>query len=189
MAEKTKCEICDRNFKNEDGLAMHNLAKHLENVKKDKPFIYNINGDSSSIKKIRNWGIIIGVIGILIWGIIALIPNSGGLPPTDIQGHIESNPQSHVLKKPMRIEIQKHMLEHADGVEKGKGGVIINYNCKDYVCEDKLIENLESFASQYDYVYVAPFKGMSSKIILTKLGRIQTFEEYDFESIKQFIEF
>ena len=30
---------------------------------------------------------------------------------------------------------------------------------------------------------------MTSKIAITKLGRIQTFEEYDAESIKQFIEF
>ncbi len=28
MAERTKCEICNRNFKDEDGLAQHNTAKH-----------------------------------------------------------------------------------------------------------------------------------------------------------------
>jgi len=169
---------------------MHNSAKHSEGLQKDKSSSQNKSkGKNSEIKKIRNWSIAVVVIAFAFWGIIALIPNSGGLPPTDIQGHIESNPSSHVLKKPMRIEIQKHMLEHADGVEGGHGGVIINYNCEDYVCEDNLIQNLEGFASQYDYVYVVPFKGMDVKIALTKLGRIQTFEEYDAESIKQFIEF
>ena len=40
----------------------------------------------------------------------------------------------------MPIAIQKHMLEHADGKEGGRGGVIINYNCEDFNCEDGLIE-------------------------------------------------
>lgn len=182
MAEKTRCEICDRNFKNEEGLAMHNSSKHNANIQIKK------EGTSSQYGKIKKWGISIVVIALLVWGIIGLIPNNGGLPPTDIEGHIESSPQSHILKKPMRIDIQKHMLEHADGVEGGRGGVIINYNCKDYVCEEGLVENLESFASQYDYVYVAPFKGMPVKIALTKLGRIQTLDEYNPETIKSFIE-
>ena len=33
---KAKCEICDRNFKNEDGLAMHNTAKHSDDMQKNK---------------------------------------------------------------------------------------------------------------------------------------------------------
>ncbi len=188
MAEKTRCEICDRNFKDEDGLAMHNNAKHSMGLNESN----NLNkkeGISLQFKKIRNWCIALVIASLFVWGIIALIPNGGGLPPTDMDGHIESNPSSHVLKKPMRIEIQKHMLEHADGIEGGKGGVIVNYNCDDFICEENLIQNLEGFASQYNYVYVAPFKGMKSKIALTKLGKIQTFEEYDLELIKMFIEF
>ncbi len=103
-----------------------------------------------------------------------------------MQGHIESNPPSHVLKEPMPITIQKHMLEHADG--SGRAGVIINYNCRDYSCEENLIENLEAFALSYNYVYVAPFKGMDAKIALTKLGKIKILEEYDESIIKNFIE-
>ena len=180
MAEKTRCEICDRTFKDIAGLVMHNQAKHSENISKETKLF--------PIKKIGIWSIIIGVIAILVWGIALLIPNTTGLPPTDLKGHIESNPQSHILKKQMRIEVQKHMLEHADGVEGGKGGVILNYNCQDYICDENLMGNLEDFANKYDYVYVAPFDGMTSKIALTKLGSIKTFEEYDTESIKQFIE-
>ena len=180
MAEKKRCEICDRNFKSEDSLARHNFAKHSENLPKEKkPF---------PIKKIINWSIILIVIALLIGGIIRLISNSNGLPPIDIKGHIESNPQSHVLKKPMRIEVQKHMLEHADGVEGGKGGVIINYNCKDYTCDGNLIEDLEFFTAEYYYVYVAPFKGMDAKIALTRLGKIEVLEEYDKNKIRKFIE-
>lgn len=180
MAEKTRCEICDRTFKDAEGLAMHNKAKHLEktpNKKRQFP-----------IKKIRNWSILVIIVGLIITGIVWGISNIERLPPTDMDGHIESNPSSHVLKDPMPIAIQKHMLEHADGIEKGRGGVVINYNCKDYRCEDNLIEELESFATKYDYVYVAPFKGMDTKIALTKLSKIDILEEYDEILIKNFIE-
>lgn len=180
MAETVRCEICDRIFKDADGLAMHNKAKHPEKVSKERKPL--------PVKKIRNWGIfiiiLIGIIVLIIWGFSSFET----LPPTDMQGHVESNPSSHILKEPMPIAIQKHMLEHADGIERGRGGVIINYNCKDYECEESLVEKLEAFAGQYDYVYVAPFKGMDAKIALTRLGKIDVLEEYDRARIKDFIE-
>ena len=111
------------------------------------------------------------------------------LPPIDIRGHIEANPSSHVLKEPMPIVIQKHMLEHVDGVEKGRGGVIINYNCKDYECESDLIDNLEAFSKKYEYVYVAPFKGMNAKIALTKLNKREVLDKYNNETIERFINY
>src|SRR3989344_2776233 len=152
MAEKTKCEICDRTFKDTDGLAMHNAAKHSEKITNERKPL--------PIKKIRNWSIFIVIIGLIIVGLVWSISGIERLPPTDMQGHVEKNPASHILKETIPIAVQKHMLEHADGKEGGKGGIIINYNCKDYSCEESLIENLESFATEYDYVYVAPFKGM-----------------------------
>src|SRR3989344_2303155 len=113
MAEKTRCEICDRTFKDAEGLAAHNRAKHSENIPKEKNPFTN--------KKIRGWSILIVILGLLVWGIFALISNTGGgLPPTDIEGHIEAIPSSHILKKPMRVAIQKHMLEHVDGIEGGR---------------------------------------------------------------------
>src|SRR3989338_4124766 len=180
MADKTRCEICSRTFKDAEGLAANNKAKHPENIPKEKK--------SLSIKKVRNWSILIIIVGLIITGLVWGISNIERLPPIDMDGHIESNPSSHILKDPMPIAIQKHMLEHADGVEKGRGGVIINYNCKDYSCEESLIKNLESFSTEFDYVYVAPFKGMDAKIAITKLGKIDILEEYDELRIKNFIE-
>lgn len=179
MAEEIKCEICDRIFKEIDGLVAHNKAKHPEKISEKK--------NPMPVKKIKNLGIAIIIVGLFIYGIFFLFSNIKTLPPTDILGHVESNPISHVLKEPMPLEIQKHMLEHADGIEGGRGGVIINYNCKDYKCEDGLIENLEGFAGDYNYVYVAPLKGMDAKIALTKLNRIEILEDYSEDKIRNFI--
>jgi hypothetical protein len=54
---------------------------------------------------------------------------------------------------------QKHMLEHADG--SGRPGVIINYNCAKFRCQD----------------------GMT----VTKLGKILTLDEPELEKIRVFI--
>ena len=178
MTEKTRCESCNREFKDADGLAAHNKAKHSELVPKEKK--------SFPIKKIRNWIIFVLVLGLIILGIFWSISSIKTLPPTDIQGHIESSPSSHVLKEPMPIAIQKHMLEHADG--SGPPGIVINYNCEDYICEEGLIEKLEYFAEKYPKnVYVAPFDGMGVKIALTKFGKIEILEEYAEEKIENFI--
>jgi len=70
MAEKIRCEICDRNFKDLEGLAMHNKSKHPEKVpKKRKPL---------PVKKIRNWSIFIVAIVLLIWAGFALM--QGNVP-------------------------------------------------------------------------------------------------------------
>jgi len=183
MAERAICEECDRTFKDMAGLMDHNAAKHPEQVPEEKK-------SSLPVKKIKNWGIFIVVAGLIIFGVYWLISSAANapvLPPTDMAGHIEVSPESHVLKEPMDIRVQKHMLEHLDGQEGGRGGVIINYNCEDFGCEAGLIENLESFAGIYDYVYVAPFKNMPVKIALTRLGRIETLDEYDEIRIESFI--
>ncbi len=178
MAEKARCEICDRTFKDLDGLRDHNRAKHPDKKLKNKK--------SFPIKKFRNWGIfiliLIVVFGGIMWGALSVKT----LPPTTMQGHVEVNPPSHVMREPMLLEVQKHMLEHSDGV--GPPGIIINYNCEDYECEEGLIENLESFAEKYSTnVYVAPFKGMDAKIALTRLGKIEVLKEYDENLIENFI--
>jgi len=120
---KTHCDICDRNFKNEEALEMHNKAIHASPEKKEQKKL--------PVKKIRNWTIFIGVIALLAWGIFALVSNTGGgLPPTSMEGHTERVLDSHIQKNPFPIEVQKHMLEHADGEEGAPPGIIINYDCK-----------------------------------------------------------
>lgn len=183
MEEKIKCDICNREFKDVEALNSHNKAKHLGSpiIKKEGKQI------SSSSKKIKNWTIFILIIGVIITGIFLLVSSIKTLPPTDIQGHIEESPSSHILKEQMPIAIQKHMLEHADG--SGPPGVVINYNCENYECEEDLIEKLESFVEEYPLnVYVAPFKKMDAKIALTKFEKIEILEEFDEGRIRDFIE-
>jgi len=179
MAEKVRCEICDRNFKDREGLEMHNRAKHedkSENKKENK-----IN-----YKRIKNWVIGLIILGLIIWGISVMLSGVKTLPPITMQGHVEVSPDSHVLREPMPLAIQKHMLEHADGT--GPPGIIINYNCIDHNCESGLIEKLELFAEKYPAnVYVAPFPNMDAKIVLTRLNRIEVLEEYNEETIESFI--
>ena len=177
--EKPRCEICNKTFSSLDGLEHHNRDKHPETIEKPKKKF--LSG------KTKNWGIFILVTGLIIAGIVFSFSGGTTLPPTTMQGHIEANPPSHVLKEPMSIEIQKHMLEHVDGISGGRPGVIINYNCIDYSCETDLIPKLEAFAGIYDYVYVAPFKGMDAKIALTKLNKIEILEGYDVNKIHIFI--
>jgi len=180
MSEKNRCEICNRNFKDEEGFDMHNSAKHPKPAKKEKSIKLNP-------KKIKNWGIFIVVSLVIIFGLYFMLSGAKTLPPTDMQGHVESSPLSHVSKDQMSIPVQKHMLEHVDGQQGVRGGVIINYNCDDYNCEEGLIENLESFGYEFDYVYVTPFKNMGAKIALTRLNRIETLDSYDEGIIRNFI--
>lgn len=179
MAERARCEACDRTFKDSEGLEMHNRAKHGAKVDKPKKEF------KSPISK--GWAIFI----LIVVAVIALIWWSttlgATLPPTSMVGHIEVTPPSHVMKVPMDIRIQQHMLEHADAVEGGRPGSIINYNCEQYDCAPDLIEKLEAFADLYPHVYVAPFKNMDAKIALTKLGQIQVLEEYDQQKIDFFV--
>ncbi|MEK6826681.1 MAG: hypothetical protein AABX08_00270 [Nanoarchaeota archaeon] len=68
MTEKTRCGICDRTFKDANGLLMHNSAKHPELVKKPKKPL--------PVKKIRNWIICLAFISLIIWIVYALIPDN-----------------------------------------------------------------------------------------------------------------
>ena len=68
MEEKFRCEQCNRDFKDAEGLNSHNSAKHPELIEKPKkPF---------PVKKIRNWAIFIVILALIIWGIMALNPKS-----------------------------------------------------------------------------------------------------------------
>jgi len=182
MSSNAECEICGKVLSSEDGLASHKRDKHSIERKKER--------DPVSVKKIKTWSIIIVISLIVIFGFYYMFTSASGaksLPPISMEGHVERNPDSHILKKPMALSVQKHMLEHVDGVEGVQGGVIINYDCINYECEEGLVGKLEGFANKYDYVYVAPFKNMEVKIALTRLGRIEKYDSYDERKIEIFI--
>jgi len=176
---ENSCLQCNKIFGSAQALEMHIQSKHLQEVK--KPLF-----SASQKKKVK-----IGVISlIIIIGVISLIAffvlNVRTLPPTTMQGHAEINPPSHIMKEPMKLVVYKHMLEHADG--KGRGGIIINYNCEDFICEDGLIGKLEEFVVKYpEHVYVAPFQNMDARIVLTKLNQQKILEQYDETIIDDFV--
>lgn len=68
MVKKIKCDICNKSLKSQEALEMHKKAKHSEEIKK--------SGKINS-KKIRNWTILIIFIGLVVWGIYALIQSQG----------------------------------------------------------------------------------------------------------------
>lgn len=138
-----------------------------------------------AMKKAMNIALVILVAGGVIFGLGWFISNQPNLPPTTVQGHIESSPDNHISSNPIADNIQRHMLEHADG--RGKPGIIIQYNCKKYQCESDLVEKLTTLAREYpDNVYLAP-NNYDSKIILTRLGAIKILDDFDELTIKNFI--
>lgn len=141
---------------------------------------------SEAPKKIGRYllygGIVVAIIGGLGW-FISTRPN---LPPTTAQGHTEDAPQAHIIDSPIPDSMQRHMLEHSDG--RGRPGIIIQYNCNDFNCEQGLIQKLADLVKEYpDNVYLAPNK-YDGKIILTKLGKREILDTFDEKAIKNFIE-
>jgi hypothetical protein len=128
------------------------------------------------------------VLGGVVGGGATWFWSRGELPPTSMANHVEVNPPGHNLTEPMPIPIQKHMLEHADGVHGGPQGVIIQYNCKKFSCPGDLVENLTLVARRYpSFVYLAPNYTMDVRIALTREGQILVLEQYDPERIQRFI--
>lgn len=180
---KITCNHCGKGFATGDALRMHTNAKHRDRNHKQSQ-------EKRGFRKMPGWLLpatgVMGIAGILIYLLISISPNTKVMPPTDIRNHVEENPPSHVMRTPMAVAVQKHMLEHSDG--EGRPGVIINYNCADFQCEPDLIEKLEAFAYNYSHVYVAPFPNMGARIVLTRLGRMEVLDSYDSKKIEEFIQ-
>lgn len=139
------------------------------------------------IAKVRNWIIGLAIVVAVTAGGYFWWVNREVLPPTDFAGHTETSPQSHILDKPMALTTQKHMLEHADG--SGPPGVIINYNCEDFECEEGLKEKLAEIANQYpEFVYVAPYPAMTKMLAITRYREIETFDSFNQDALIAFIE-
>ena len=111
-----KCDICNRAFGSKEAFDMHNSAKHSNSVSEKKTS--NIN-----YKKIRNWGIFIILLGLIAWGVYALmtIPNSyEDLPASEINIGSHKNIALHIhsdLK--ILIDGQETEIPANIGIESG----------------------------------------------------------------------
>ena len=126
--------------------------------------------------------ITVGVVGGAVW----LLSKTPKLPPTTQENHIEESPPSHIVTTPIPENIQRHMVEHADGA--GPPGIIIQYNCDDYKCAPDLVQKLTALVEEYpENVYLAP-NNYDGKIILTKQSRRKILDDFDEQVIRDFIE-
>ena len=139
-----------------------------------------------AIKKTIATVLTVLVVGAGIFGFGWFLISRPSFPPTSMQNHIEQSPPSHIVDRPIPANIQKHMLEHADGG--GKPGIVIQYNCDDYDCSPDLVEKLTELVKQYpNNVYLAP-NNYDGKIILTKLRKREILDTFDEQAIRTFIE-
>ncbi len=138
-------------------------------------------------KKLVKYSILFFVIFVFGYLSYDFISNAKLLPPITTQGHIEISPKSHILDYEMPENVQKHMLEHADG--KGRPGVIIHYNCAKFECEEGLVDKLIAIVNKYpDFVYLSPSNKYDGKIILTKYQKRLILDSFNKEEIINFIE-
>jgi len=178
METTFNCDKCDKTFGSEESLSMHNRSIHPAPVKKELI-------TKKAKKKIFMLAVVFAIVFLISFGLFNMV-TAKKLPPTHFANHIEESPPSHVVREPLDIRIQRHMLEHSDG--DGPPGIIINYDCNSHTCAPDLIPKLEAFAEKYpENVYVAPFPTMKAKIALTRIGRIDTLDSYDEARIEGFI--
>lgn len=168
--------------------------------RRERRYLAKLEGKILPVKKTNNFNwkglaskIVIPLLAVIFISVIVMFirsqPKQPRLPPIDMEGHIEQNPPSHILSDEMPESVQKHMLEHADGEEKGVPGIIIHYNCpRKFYCGDDLIKKLESIVKKYPKnVYLAP-GDYDGKIILTKLGKREIMDKFDEKKIINFID-
>ncbi len=157
---------------------LRKLEKKLGDNGKTKLKSYN-----SLFLKLAAGLFVILAIGGFAWYVLS----QPDLPPMDMQGHIEQNPESHIMDSAIPDAVQRHMLEHADGDSANGPGVIIQYNCKKYTCEKDLVSKLTSIVKKYPKnVYLAP-NDYDGKIILTREGQREILNEFNEEKIISFI--
>lgn len=153
------------------------LAKLEKKLHPTTPSSFNLKGILAKL-------FLVLTVFVIIGGIAWYVSTRPNLPPIDMEGHVEQNPKSHVLNEPMPEPIQKHMLEHADG--QGPPGILIQYNCQKFICDEDLIDKLKNIVKQYpENVYLSP-GNYDGKIILTKLGKREILDSYNEEKIKTF---
>ena len=180
MAEKTRCEICDRNFKDSEGLLMHNKAKHPEKVPKERKKL--------PLKKIRNLGIFILIIGLVIWGIVGLISSNSPegedfsekisvLPDASHVGSISgveynSNPPTSGphYSTPARPGFRENPIDDGNLIHSMEHGLIwISYNPRIGEEAEKLREVASSFT------VITQREANNEDIAIASWGRLDVF--------------
>jgi len=115
------------------------------------------------------------------------------VPPTS-GPHTHNVAQWGVYRQQVPDELQVHNLED--------GGVLIQYdcsNCKDMIKKlEKLVRGYYKKAkteekktggrSKYQHIIVGPYKNIGNKIALTAWGKIDKFDEFDADRIRNFVE-
>lgn len=100
-------------------------------------------------------------------------------PPTS-GPHAPSPAAWGISENPIAKETLVHNMEH--------GGVLVLYNCPDG-CDD-VTSQLEDYVSERlgrgDFLVMAPFPGMDSRIALVSWTRLDTFDELDIDRVDRF---
>jgi len=101
---KVKCEICNRDFKDQDGLDQHNSSKHPVAVK-----------TTVNTKKIKNWIIGLVVLGLIVgfiwWAMVSISADSELCKTAPVT---EINIGSH---QNVKLHIHSNLKIMIDGVE------------------------------------------------------------------------
>jgi len=111
-----RCDICDRIFKEEKSLEMHNSTKHSSNIKEEKT-------GKTDYKKIRNWGVFIIIFGLIAYGIIWLVLNSGSfedIPANEINIGSHQNIALHIHSD-LKININGEETQIPSNIGVGNG--------------------------------------------------------------------
>jgi len=133
-------------------------------------------------------GLAVVFVGLVI-GVVFYVASAKILPPTNWAPgtHPEAWPQARILDDPIPLGVQEHIMEHDRGTS--AAGIIVQYNCRKYSCNDDLVVKLEEVVRRYPTrVYLAPYPHMDAKIALTTFKKREILEEFDEPRIVEFIE-
>jgi hypothetical protein len=184
MAEH-QCAICKRDFGTMEGLQHHKKAKHYESTQ-PSAFQNFVEKVQLHWKKYAVFLLLIALVsGVGYY--VATKPPGLTYPTTSMSGHTETSPSSNILDTPMGELTFRHMLEHAWGEEGAEGGIMITYDCVTYVCEDGLIETLESYVLDGGNVFLSPYENQAARVVITKLDWQMVIEEEDLASIELYL--
>jgi len=95
---KFSCDLCDKEFKSEEALAMHKKAKHSTEREKSKRENEKKGKKSFSTKTIRNWAIFLILIGLISWFVFwafSSVNSNNNLPVTEINIRSHQNIAFH----------------------------------------------------------------------------------------------